>query len=473
MRYYIIINGVNSLTIPGLAIRQLPAISKPAIRTIKEEIDGRDGDITTELGYSAYDKTLEIGLFGNYDIDRIISFFNSKGTIVFSDENDKYYNFEITDEIDYDKLIKYRTASINIHCQPFKYPLTETPIEKTMELVSGSGTTINLTNTAAAKFGKFDIKGNTSQSGTPTPSAPIPVNVVKGNNTITISNGSESQTYELDLGDLELCKIGTAQDYIYINNGAWYKHQEINKYIYTGEETINSISNNRFQTKIPKTAGDGYYTPISFCNTLKPIAQINSGTTTENNVIVVNGTWSYILLNSTTTLEQYIDFLQNNGVTIYYKLATPEEIQIEDETLIAQLEEMLNAYSYENNTEIIQTNADLPANLEVSTLKIGTNELVVTNAGTIYSKPIITIEGTGRVSVYVENEQKFEVNLADINKIEIDTNKMEAINPDTNILANRKVRGDYSKFKLEPGDNNVSFGGIPTKVTITNYTRWL
>ena len=73
MRNYVIINGVNSLTINGLAIKELPPISKPLMRATLETIDGRDGDITTYLGYSAYDKEMEIGLFGNYDINNIIA----------------------------------------------------------------------------------------------------------------------------------------------------------------------------------------------------------------------------------------------------------------------------------------------------------------------------------------------------------------------------------------------------------------
>ena len=80
MRNYVIINGVNSLTINGLAIKELPPISKPLMRATLETIDGRDGDITTYLGYSAYDKEMEIGLFGNYDINNIIAFFNQEGT---------------------------------------------------------------------------------------------------------------------------------------------------------------------------------------------------------------------------------------------------------------------------------------------------------------------------------------------------------------------------------------------------------
>ena len=77
MKNFVIINGVNSNTINGLGINELPPISKPSMRVLTEEIDGRDGDITTNLGYSAYDKTITIGLFGTgYDINDIISFFN-------------------------------------------------------------------------------------------------------------------------------------------------------------------------------------------------------------------------------------------------------------------------------------------------------------------------------------------------------------------------------------------------------------
>jgi hypothetical protein len=69
---YIIINGVSSRTIHGLLIQSLPPISKPRIKTSIEEIDGRDGDIVTTLGYAAYDKPMTIGLKGDYDIDEII-----------------------------------------------------------------------------------------------------------------------------------------------------------------------------------------------------------------------------------------------------------------------------------------------------------------------------------------------------------------------------------------------------------------
>lgn len=122
---YIILNGQISTNIPGLLISELPPITKPLIRTQVEEIDGRDGDIVTKLGYSAYNKEFTIGLYGDYDIDEVIQYFNSEGTVVFSNEPDKYYNYQILDQIDFERLIRFRTATVVMHVQPFKYSLED------------------------------------------------------------------------------------------------------------------------------------------------------------------------------------------------------------------------------------------------------------------------------------------------------------------------------------------------------------
>lgn len=155
MRNYIILNGVNSNTITGLLISTLPPITKPKQRTQTEEIDGRDGDIVTKLGYSAYDKEIEIGLYGNFDIDEVIAFFNTEGTVVFSDESDKYYNYQILDQIDYEKLIRFKKANVKMHVQPFKYPTEEETIT-----ISGETTVTNEGNIYARPTLNITGSGN-------------------------------------------------------------------------------------------------------------------------------------------------------------------------------------------------------------------------------------------------------------------------------------------------------------------------
>ena len=128
IRPYIILNGVNSNSIKGLLISELPPISKPAIRVQQEEIDGRDGDIITPLGYSAYDKVITIGLTYEYVIDDIIEFFNSSGKVVFSNEPEKYYFYSIYNQIDFERLIRFKKAEVTLHVQPFKFSDTENEI---------------------------------------------------------------------------------------------------------------------------------------------------------------------------------------------------------------------------------------------------------------------------------------------------------------------------------------------------------
>ena len=78
---YVIMNGVNSNTITGLLIQELPPISLPKMRAEINEIDGRSGDVVTELGYSAYDKEMSIGLYGSYNINAVIAFSHRKAQL--------------------------------------------------------------------------------------------------------------------------------------------------------------------------------------------------------------------------------------------------------------------------------------------------------------------------------------------------------------------------------------------------------
>lgn len=122
---YITLNNIKNTDIKGLMICNLPPISKPLKRTTIEEIEGKDGDEIIELGYSAYDKELTIGLTYNYDIDEIISYFNSEGIVTFSNEPNKYYKYKIIEQIDFEKLLRFKTAKVKLHVQPFKHSTEE------------------------------------------------------------------------------------------------------------------------------------------------------------------------------------------------------------------------------------------------------------------------------------------------------------------------------------------------------------
>jgi len=124
---YVEWKGIRSDTIPGLLICELPPITKPKMRTSTTTIDGRDGDIIEELGYESYIKTIKIGLTKNYNIDAVAKYFTGEGTLNLSDEPDKIYNCRIVDKIDFEKLLRFKTATVKFHTQPFKYLKDEEP----------------------------------------------------------------------------------------------------------------------------------------------------------------------------------------------------------------------------------------------------------------------------------------------------------------------------------------------------------
>ena len=143
---YIELNGEKSTNVKGLIIQSLPPITKPKMRTSKEAIDGRDGDIVTKLGYAAYDKEVSIGLHGDFDIDDAIAFLDSEGEVVFSNEPDKYYRYQILDEIDFKRLVRFRTAKVKMHVQPFKYDA----VDRTFDIVNQP---LHVYDLAVMKFG--------------------------------------------------------------------------------------------------------------------------------------------------------------------------------------------------------------------------------------------------------------------------------------------------------------------------------
>lgn len=121
MRLWVNWKGIDSRKIQGLMITTLPPIKQAKMRTLEETVDGKDGSTITELGYESYDFQVGIGLFGKYNIDDIIGYFSGNGYLIKSDEPDKQYICQVIESVDYERLIRFRTAAITFRVQPFKY----------------------------------------------------------------------------------------------------------------------------------------------------------------------------------------------------------------------------------------------------------------------------------------------------------------------------------------------------------------
>ena len=102
---YLIWAGQDSRNLKALLISELSHIVRPAMRVQVVEIEGRGGDISDDIAYATYGQLIKIGLYDNYDADRISHFFSGAGKVTFSNELDKYYEAEITEQIDFEKLV--------------------------------------------------------------------------------------------------------------------------------------------------------------------------------------------------------------------------------------------------------------------------------------------------------------------------------------------------------------------------------
>lgn len=157
----IIWKNKNSSEIPGLLICELPPISVPKVRRNIIEIEGRDGDIVEHLGYESYTKNLSVALTKNYDVNEIINFFTGAGKLVLSNEPDKYYNAQIIDGIDFNRLINFKTAKVKFYVQPYKFKLDEEKFIGTNELtVTNAGYIDSLPKITIVGSGNIDFKLN-------------------------------------------------------------------------------------------------------------------------------------------------------------------------------------------------------------------------------------------------------------------------------------------------------------------------
>lgn len=199
----------------------------------------------------------------------------------------------------------------------------------------------------------YDTKyaGDTAQNGTPTPDAPVAVQTVTGAQSVTVSDGVESQTYPINLGSIELCKIGTYQDYIYKSGDDWYVHKAIEKIHANGTEawsmTILSGYHGFYLNNTGAVAGSAENNPV-LCDHFIPI--FSAGL---NHILLSGTTIGRILIctdkNVFTNLTVWATWLSSNNTDIYYALATPTDTQITDTTLVGQLNavhEWLTRYGY-------------------------------------------------------------------------------------------------------------------------------
>lgn len=202
----------------------------------------------------------------------------------------------------------------------------------------------------------------------PNPDYPQTVQVATGEQTVTIGNGSSSQTFAVDLGSLELCKLGDYQDYIYKSGDDWFVHKEV-QHLSLG---ISDMNNNeqypgwRNRTVLVDTLGSGFNNTLDRITTyLANILSSDSGSA-DTGILSANtrGTGSLFFQNGNWSQTYWKTNYPNLSLELYYGILVPQvDTQITDQTLVGQLNALdrMRLFVGENNLTVLATGTNLPS----------------------------------------------------------------------------------------------------------------
>lgn len=198
----------------------------------------------------------------------------------------------------------------------------------------------------------------------PNPSYPQPINNLTGNVAYKITTQNGEQTFNIPLGDIELCKIDTYEDKIYSSNGRFYLNKNIGKVILDGSENWKK-TNTQYQglfsasTTLPTMKRQNIFSGDIYANYFKE----NEFATQEEGITKSSSPLSYDIIiirlfeNRASDVESFITWLSTHNTIVYYVLATPTTTEITQENYPAlynalkQIQDYLT--SYKINKEFI------------------------------------------------------------------------------------------------------------------------
>ena len=178
---------------------------------------------------------------------------------------------------------------------------------------------------------------------------------------LQLERGSTATTYAPYFTPIELCKIGTYQDYIYKSGDDWYVHKETGNQDMAALSGLSVISTGNF---IASGFASNYGSVIGemlsniFTYSATGWEKVGKfGIAASGNLWAMTG-------DSTITTANIATWLSDKSAVVYYSLATPTDTQITNATLISELEDLLSATTY-SGTTYITVSGDLASPLEV------------------------------------------------------------------------------------------------------------
>lgn len=189
---------------------------------------------------------------------------------------------------------------------------------------------------------------------------------IEESSTVTTYEAYKEQNYTINLGDIELCKIGDYKDRIYQDEGTWYIEKNTEK-INLGDltwlfNTTSTTPTNRTVLRIDNNPKIENYLSNIF------LSSQQNDTTISNRFVTNTGSGTiiswYVSLEDSLTgvsssdtdnekLNKVKTYLQNNNIYAILPLSTPTTTEITDTTLVGQLDTLLNSTTYKTTTNIM------------------------------------------------------------------------------------------------------------------------
>lgn len=213
---------------------------------------------------------------------------------------------------------------------------------------------------------RTDFEPYVGGAPSPNPDYPQAIQTVTGLQTVSI-NGTD---YTVDLGSIELCKLGTYHDFIWKDGDDWKVHKANTKTSFNGTEAgwnaTGASQTTPYFIDLPERAFGNYCDGISTHFKNRKAYPSDDG----EFAIRTDGTSISFNKSGLASKDAWLSWLGSNSVTAYYPLAAGlvTDTTITDATLIAQLEAVANARlaSGSNTISNSATSPNLAGDLEVS-----------------------------------------------------------------------------------------------------------
>lgn len=205
--------------------------------------------------------------------------------------------------------------------------------------------------------------------------------------------------YTVELGSIELAKIGNFKDYIYKSGDDWYVHKETGKGTLTGTtvgmQVAQQPGTGRFNIVLP-TTWEGYMKSanaiLSYCNSYQLVGQSDYNTSFDTATVDMNYALNFnsgggnalrVKNIDASTVQEMKDSMTATPLVLYYALATATDTQITDSTLIGQLNALYNAkmLAGQTNFAVSAVSPNLPAILDITVFNANAQGLIANIRG--------------------------------------------------------------------------------------------